>query len=252
MKNNTQYTFLAGIVLLTCLLSLPLSSAQLVYSNDHEISLKIPCIVDGRPCSASALCNLTAQYPNSSSFIINKAMTYSSGGDFSYNLNFTALGFYPSKVSCSDAGQNGTSTFDIQITPNGENPSTANGILYLGLLGVLIIFLVMAIAGIFKMENSLIGRFAFLNVAYLLLMAVLFVSWSMANDFLTGSPFIASMLKVMFYFSMYAFFPYFLCTMFWMIYMVITVKEIQTMMDKGIPEDEAYERTIKKGFRRKF
>ena len=106
---------LAGLFIIA---ALPLGSS-LVYKQNELIDLKIPCSLDGYPCSSSAMCNLTIQYPNASYLVDTKQMTNLGTGDFNYTLYFIPIGDYPSKVACLDKGVNKTSQFIITITPSG-------------------------------------------------------------------------------------------------------------------------------------
>jgi len=120
---------LAGLVLLI-LTVLPLCNA-LVFQQNQVVDLKIPCTLEGYPCSTSALCNLTIIYPNSSYLLDNQGMTNLNTGDFNYSLTFIEIGDYSTKVQCVDGIYNSTATFPITITHTGSELSVGQGIIFL-------------------------------------------------------------------------------------------------------------------------
>ena len=122
----------------------------LTFTQNQNIELKVPCTLNGFPCSTSGQCNLTIQYPNSSYLVDNLDMTNGNNGDFNYSIIFDERGKYQTKVNCQDDGQNDTSTFIITITPTGEEFSSARGILYIIILFVLLFVFSLTTYGFIK------------------------------------------------------------------------------------------------------
>jgi len=236
------------LMLLMFLLVMPLISA-LIYQQNETIDLKVPCTLDGYPCSASATCNITCQYPNATYLIENKEMTNLGTGDFNYSTNFIEIGEYQTKVSCQEGVQNATSTFTITITPTGYELSIVEGIVYISILTVLIILFIGLVYLGFKFEYVALKIGAWFS-AYLILIAISFISWNLSLDYLANAGFLIAFFRIIFLFLLYALFPVILVTTFYTIYMMLKIKEIQNLVDKGIPYDEAYARTIKSGLRR--
>lgn len=174
--------------------------------------------------------------------------TSSSDLDFEFFItgtNFSDTGQYSYLLTCNNSVQGGFVASAFDVTPNGSNPTTAASIFYIGLLFLLIIFFIISIYASFKIE-SLLVRFILLNVAYLLLIALTFSAYTMADNFLTSVSFITAFLKITWRFIFYAYFPYILALSVWIIYMMLTIKQINNLMEKGVPYDEALERTTKK------
>ena len=121
------------------ILILPLV-AGLTYKQNTDVDVKIPCTIDGAPCTASANCNLSVQYPNSTYCVDNIEMSFNPGGDFNYSTVFTELGTHTAKASCTEAGQNATTTFNIVITTTGVQKG--NTLPLFLLLGAIIMFVV--------------------------------------------------------------------------------------------------------------
>jgi len=148
MKNNSSLVFIvAGLFfLLSTMSALPLVYA-LTYPQNTRIDLKIPCTLDGFPCSSTATCNITSQYPNSSYLLNNQALTNLNNGDFNVSVIFIELGEYQTEVNCQDLGQNNTANFPITITQTGSIISTAQGIIYIIFLVVLIFIFLLCLYG---------------------------------------------------------------------------------------------------------
>lgn len=147
---HTYQVFIVGwllILSLVLVLALPIVEA-LTFPQNTEINLIIPCTLDGFPCSSSATCNLSSIFPNNGSYILNNiALTNLGNGDFNTTITFPLLGDYQTEVNCQDLGQNNTVNFPITITQTGNIISTAQGIIYIIFLSVLVFLLVLCLYG---------------------------------------------------------------------------------------------------------
>lgn len=132
-----------------------------------------------------------------------------------------------------------SSTFEI--TPNGEQPTTAKAFFYIGLLFLLIIFMIISIYG-FVVGEQVWTRTAFLGIVYLLMIAISFVAWSMSGDFLTSSPFLISFLRIIFLALTIGFFPFLIGLFAYGVYMMTQIDEITELQAKGFSLEEAVER----------
>jgi hypothetical protein len=124
--NKQDIIVLLGVMLIISLSFMILidkasAQSQLFYKQNSEIDLKVPCFNNGTSCSASAICNITIYYPNSTILINNAQMTNSvSYHNYTLLSNETAiLGDYQSIMICNDGSLNGHSTFSFTITPTG-------------------------------------------------------------------------------------------------------------------------------------
>jgi hypothetical protein len=117
---------------------------------------------------------------------------------------------------------------------------TGEAIVYLGLNGVLLIFLIICFV-IFLNFNSLLSRVSSFGMGYLLIISISFVSWQMANDFLT-SEFLIAIFRIIFLILMIGAFPLLIGAFAWYIYMLTQINEIKRLMSKGFSEDEASRR----------
>lgn len=220
-----------------------------VYEGNTDITISVPCTTNGSYCSGSASCSSTIIDPDGVLLINNQAMTKN---DAVFEINLTANqtelnGQYEFNIVCSDLGNSYTRFLNFQITPNGETTTTAKGILFFGAFIVLIIFFVLSVYG-FIHSSSLPIRLLLFYCGWVLLIALSFIAWNGSTNFLTSAPFLIAFFRIIYFFFVIATFPLILISFVWVGYMMITVKEVRHMMDKGIPEDEAYHR-VKSGRR---
>ncbi len=134
MKNK----IIIGVLMI---LIIPIVSA-LIYEEGSIIDLKIPCFNNGTFCSGSAACNLTVLYPDYT-ILIEKAAMENQGTYHNYTLNTThssTVGEHSVIVSCTDVGYSGQSTFNYDITPTGQEITSSQGLVSIGLI-MSIIFL---------------------------------------------------------------------------------------------------------------
>jgi len=175
---------------------------------------------------------------------LNYIMT-KSGQTFSATIdqgNFTETGNACFNLECFDGASRTTGDECFSITPNGEIASIGSAIFYIGLLIVLVIFLVGCVT-IFMETDNLLAKVGTFGMGYLILMAIMFISWNMAGDFLTSSTFLVSMFRILFFVMIIGIFPLLLGSFTWYFIMLFKIKEIERLMSKGFSEDEARRRT---------
>jgi hypothetical protein len=117
---------------------------------------------------------------------------------------------------------------------------TGEAIVYFGLNGVLL-FLLVGCFLIFLNYENLLSKVSSVGVGYLLLIAISFISWQMASDFVS-SYYLVSIFKILFYVLMIGGFPLLLGAFAWYLIMLFKIKEIKRLMGKGFSEDEARRR----------
>lgn len=164
---------LCGVgLLIVCFI--PIASAQLIYKVGDTINLKVPCILNSAPCSTAALCNLSIQYPNSSYLISNQKMNFNSGGDFNYTFISNELGAHQCKVFCSEAGINGTSTFEIEMTGNGKATPEGNIIIlfiifFLIIIGGLVYTIIMSLGHFLNLDFDVVDLSKSLGIYFVII-----------------------------------------------------------------------------------
>lgn len=223
-----------------------------IFEKESDINLKASCFnEDDQICGAGTDCYLTVFKPDSSLLLDNVTMT-NQGAFYNYSINSTessTTGVYSAVVYCA-GGVDSYGSFTFEITPNGEKPTEADSILYIGLFIILVLLFTLTVIGAFNSEGDEIKptlmRLGLWNTSYLLLIAISFITWNIASSFLTSAPFLISMTYIIFRILMAMALPLVASSLIYIGYKMITIKEIQNMMDRGISMDEAKERRSKK------
>lgn len=234
LSDKTLKLLFCMIFLLTIL---PFIYAE-TYEQGETLDLKISC--DKINCSISN--NITITAPNSTTIVSNKLMTISNGYA-NYTLSATDdVGVY--QFFTYDLN-NGSYSGSFSITPNGENATVGNAIFYIGLLAVLLFFLAITIYFFISFDN-LLGRVATIGASYLLILAITFIAWNMAESFITSAPFLIDMLRILFFVLIVMAFPLLIGGFIWYFLMLWKVKEIERLMSKGMSYEESERRLGKK------
>lgn len=109
------------IYILLILLVLPLATCQ-TYQQSKSLNLKVPFEVNGSVASASAVCNISVDYPNGTYLKQNASMTNLNNGDFNYTLTVNELkklGEYDWRMFCCDGIECAAGYGSFKITPSG-------------------------------------------------------------------------------------------------------------------------------------
>lgn len=204
------------------------------------------CVNLFQTCSNCTYANITSViYPNGTSIIGNVDMT-KSGTYYSFKYcNTTLNGIYQvTGIGDPDAVVE-VWNYDFVISPNGEDATEGKAVFYIGLLIVLLVFLVGAVV-IFMESENLLARVGMFGLGYLLLMAITFIGWNMASDFLTSSPFLISMLRILFWVLVAGVFPLVVGGFAYYVLMLFNIKEIERLMTKGFSYEDAQRRVKKR------
>lgn len=170
MLNNKNYILLVFVSILL----LSFASAQTIFVKTNEVTpLKIPCTLDGFPCSASAQCNATVQFPNQTYLINNQEMANLNNGDFQINVSINQSGVYPSKFFCQESGQNNTITPDINANPSGREFDEGQGIISFGILAAALALTFIFLKIGFKLgESDKMLPIAFFFIVFALILSI--------------------------------------------------------------------------------
>ena len=169
---------------------------------------------------------------------------YKSDGHWSNFIsggNFSNIGFYFYGVKCLSATLGGAVTGSYEVTLNGEEITVSRSIINIGLLLLFVIFLITSLM-IFMESQNLLAKVGMFGLSYLLLIAITFISWSMASNFLPSITFIASMFRILFFVLIIGAFPLLIGAFAWYVLMLFKIKEIERLMTKGFSFDEAERR----------
>jgi hypothetical protein len=122
MYNIMKIKTVMVILLLFILLPIPMISAAKYVKQSEDVTLTLPCIVQGNYCSASAICNTTIVDPNN--LILLNGITMTRNGAM-FEINLTAaqtsvLGEYQFNVACVDGSRSGSRFLKFYSTPTGD------------------------------------------------------------------------------------------------------------------------------------
>jgi hypothetical protein len=198
-------------------------------------------------CLTSSYSNISRiVYPNGTFALNVQTAMVKNGDDYSYTFsNTNTSGTYIVYGVCDESGTKTNWVYDFFITDSGSEANTQSAIIYIGLLFILVVFLILSIYSFVKFDN-LLNHVGMLGLAYLLLIAITFVGWNTASEFLRNSPFIVEILRILFLVLMIGAFPLLIGAFAWYVLMVLRIKEIQSLIDKGLSMDEAKRRQGKK------
>ena len=168
-RRMTNLTFRAFILIvfacaLAFLFLLPSISAidpDLIYKQYSEVDLKIPCYNNGTWCGSTAICNITAMWPNGT-ILVNNGMMTNQGSFHNYTLSSSqtsVVGVYSDSMVCNDNGHNGKVSFEHEISNSGFEESKERT-RTLWIYGFAIFLYLMLIVFAWKTELSWIGFLA--------------------------------------------------------------------------------------------
>jgi len=177
--------------------------------------------------------------PFSEHLVVNEWAERMMGG------NISKVGQYAYIIQCNGTNIGCADKGAFTVTNSGLELTTGRSILDIGLLFLFVIFLIGAIAIFFKFDN-VPTRAGMLGVSYLLMIAITFIGWNMANDFLLSAPFIVDMLHILFLVLTIGAFPLLIGGFAYYIIMITKIKEIQNLMDHGMSEDDAEKRVSRR------
>jgi hypothetical protein len=237
MKNKILYLMIGMIFLMSII---PMASAESLGTFRNG-----DCVTLIQTCNNCTFANITSViYPNSTVSLSDQDMTQT-GTYFFYSYCDTSLnGIYIVTGLGDPDGEVAVWNYDFSITPNGEDASVGKAVFYIGLLIMLMIFLVGCVT-LFMENDHLLAKVGFLGLGYLLTIAITFIAWNMANDFLLSAPFIVEMFRILFFVLIIGAFPLLIGAFAWYFIMLFKIKEIERLMGKGFSEDEARRRTSK-------
>jgi len=184
------------LILVIGVLLIGIVSAELIFEQNSIIDLKLPCILEGVPCSNSAECNISIKYPNSDYLIDLAIMTNKGNGDFNITLNETktaTLGEHRWDVYCCDGEECGDGHGSYEITVNGKDKPSGIvivlfSILFLILLAALISLILYTLGHLiekdFDMKDLIYNLSAYFVLFGVYILGKEYVGNSFINNFL--------------------------------------------------------------------
>lgn len=246
INGNIYYTFLF-LLLVIMFVAIARADNPPVFlgsfTKGAPLNLLMDCSNNNTYCAPTAQCNATLQFPNNNTLMLNNViMGTTFYPKFNVTIPDTSLnGDYYGRQVCCQAGFCGDQPFYFTITPNGEAPNTAKSIFYIGLSLFLIILLVI-IMWAHMQDKGEVWKVWWFSIIWLWMIAVTFIAYNMAHDFLTSSGFIESFFNLMWKVLMILFPFYMLFAVLFTFYWIYQNREVQKLINQGFSEEEASDR----------
>lgn len=218
-----------------------------------EFHIHVSNLSNGYPLTNDLVDCYLCLFNSSGSHIIEGGILEkdSDGWDHKINIasgNFSDLGWHSFYIWCNMTNLGGEAKTTFQVTPTGEINTTSKAVFYIGILFLLAILLLISIYGFVEAEQVW-AKAGSIGISYLFLIAISFISWNMAANFMTSSPFIIDFLKIIFLILTIAFFPLIIILFVYGVWMMLQIEEIKKLQEQGYTPEEASEKVKK---RRKF
>jgi hypothetical protein len=117
MENKKALMYMFGFVLIIAMLGYVSAESSYTFKQGEVIDLKIPVFDDtNAPATNAISCNLNVVSPNQTVIVDSQAMTFNTGGIFSYQIPpMSELGEYSCSMACTNGTVNGFSTFGFDV-----------------------------------------------------------------------------------------------------------------------------------------
>lgn len=217
-------------------------------NTNHEFEIHVFNITSGYPVMSGISCYMHLYSRNGTHIYTGEDTTIEHLFDYSFELdagNFSERGEYQAKFQCNNSDSGGAEEIFFFVNDYGEELSDADSSTFNYSMIFLMVLFVMAIIGIFSFENPS-GKLACYWIAHLLFIVGTFSVWQFNYGYAIGFVGLAGVWKVLFYVSIISMFPMVLLSIAWMFYIHTMNDDIKKLMDRGMDENEAYERSRKK------
>ena len=226
----------------------PTEKSAIIYGQDHEFEVHVFNISNGMPITSGITCYMHLYHETGKHIYEGVDDTAGHIFDYSFNLNgtnFTSLGEYQAKFQCNSSSLGGGTEFFFIVNNYGEELSTAHSIKFNSAMFFMMILFIMAMMGIFGIEN-VIGKFACYWIAHILFVVGTFSMWQFNFGYATKFVGLAGTWKVLFYVGIFSMLPMMILSIAGLISYWAMDKNVQKLIDKGMPEGEAYRRQGRK------
>lgn len=192
-------------------------------------------------CLNSTYANITKIQSATTSqvLLIGQISMTKNGDDYNYTTNISnEKGRYLVYGYCDENDEIVSWRYDYYI---GEALNEGTATFYQILLGLLGLFFLVSLVGVFKVED-LKGKFALFWITYILFVAINYLAWNLADTFLSEPNFIISFFYYIFVICLFAVVPLLLFSFVYMWYVISLDKDVHKLTNLGMEFDEAYSR----------
>jgi hypothetical protein len=179
-------------------------------------------------------------------YVDNNVKKFVNGRDFEVSLNagnFTYNSAYCFLVECNTTTQTGARERCFEVNPTASILETSSSILLSILYGILLLFLIGGIYGLYRSEGA--WQIAYICLAYVSLFCIFFLSWLISSNFLFTIPILTSIFWILWLVLAFGFLPFIAIISFYIIGRGIQDNLLKEYMSQGYSKEEA------KGFLRK-
>jgi hypothetical protein len=238
------------VILLLGVFFISLASA-LTYQQSQGLDFKQTCTSDGRPCNATATCNVSFQYPNGTYVVSLGAMTNQLNGDFNYTLSTVQTevqGTYVWNMYCCQIADCGESHGTFFINYLGKELTTSKSIIYIALFGILTLFFILILYFMGKIPDGndtnesgeiiSLSKLKYLKsvllfTSWIILIAIFFITSNLAFAYLEEQLF-AKVLFLIFRICFLLTFPIIIVWFIWIFASIIQDNKMKRLIAKGI------------------
>ena len=240
------------LMLLFIVFLLPLVSAELIFQQNKDVNITIPCAFNNTQCSSSANCNYSVFDPEYNDVSTNQSVTVNSESFFVIHLNYSntsAIGTYVLNMFCYDQGVGDTASIEFSITPSGDKLSTSQGIIYVIAIAVILFLFLLSLYGAINIpfvnrknpEGVVIGinelkyvKASLWFISYLLLIWISALSLGLTRNFLileAGGKFFTMVYWVL----LSLLWPIMVVSVFLIVVFLLTDGKINKAVKRGLP-----------------
>lgn len=220
----------------------------LTQNQDYQYNFFVFNISNGVKVTNTSVSCIFYLADDSGAVIYYSHVPYNSPGYFGLTIsggNFSRLGHYGYGTNCNSSIMGGSTVSFFEVSPSGYEATTGRAIIDIGLLLMLLCFFIIVICLFISFDN-LLNRVGMIGLGYLLLIAMTFIGWQLANDFLLSAPFIVIFLRLLFIILIICALPLFMGAIAWYFLMLFKIKEIERLMGKGMSYNDAERRQRRK------
>jgi len=230
------------ILIFISLFFVTLLSAQATQTSFIKTYKQGDCINIIQQCANCTFSNITSISIQNSTILLGNTPMVVNGVEYSYNFCDTlALGYYYINGVEDDGGILTTWDKTINITPNGQDATTANAAFYYGMIFLFVIVLLGGIYLSWKVKTPWI-KILYACISYLCFVVITFIIWQVCANFISAVSFIPSITFMIWVVSTICFLPFIVIIILYMLNLAQKDLDTERDINMGYSEEEASKR----------
>lgn len=231
-----------SLSLIIFILLIGLGSANDYKKQNSWFNITDTCTLDnGLICDSSFNCNFTVTYKLDDSILLNNKQASKDNLIFYYTLNdsYTSKnGDYQVDINCYNNSVGGKDVKYFTINPSGEEPTIPKVFLYISLLFVLLVIFGVIMWAHMK-DTGQVWKVWWFSIMWLWIIAVSFISFNIARDFITSNGFIQSFFYLIWLVTIISFPFYIIFCIGYTFYFIYEQKAVQDLIQRGFSQEDA-------------